>query len=89
MWEARDVILQSATWKVTRASTNRHPPSPTSPAGTALHPGLGWLSPQLFAINRANGDSARLTALFALFNAQTPELRLLTDVHIDVTHTHT
>ncbi len=90
MWEARDVILQSATLEshtginpiVTRPITDITLPEP------ALHPGLGWLSPQLFAINRANGDSARLTALFALFNAQTPELRLLTDVHIDVTHTH-
>jgi hypothetical protein len=63
------------------------PVSDTAMTEPRLEGGLGWSSPQLFTINRFGDGSGRLAATFALFNARSSELRLLTNAIIEVLYT--
>jgi hypothetical protein len=63
------------------------PVSDTALTEPLLDAGLGWSSPQLFAINHFGDGSSRLAATFALFNARSSELRLLTNAGIEILYT--
>jgi hypothetical protein len=62
---------------VTRPVTDTRLPEP------ALNPDIGWMPARPFVINNA-GETPRLAATFALFNARTNELRLIDEAAISV-----
>jgi hypothetical protein len=63
------------------------PVSDTTLTEPPLATGLGWSSPQLFAINHYGDDISRLSATFALFNARSSELRLLNNATVEILYT--
>jgi hypothetical protein len=62
---------------VTRPVTDTALPEPE------LNPEIGWMPARPFVVNNA-GESPRLAATFALFNARTSELRLIKEATIKV-----
>ena len=88
-WRPQGVALLAAALEsfddvdliITRPVTDTALPAPP------LQEGLGWSSPQLFAINHFDDDLSRLSATFALFNARSGELRLLREVEVEIFYT--
>jgi hypothetical protein len=85
-WRPQGVLLLAAALEsfddidliITRPVTDTALPAPP------LEEGLGWSSPQLFAINHFDDDLSRLSATFALFNARSGELRLLREAEVEI-----
>ena len=59
------------------------PVTETAQPEPVLNPDLGWLPARPFFINRA-GETPQLVATFALFNARTSELRLITSAGLNI-----
>ncbi|MFN2109653.1 MAG: hypothetical protein ACK2UI_08335, partial [Anaerolineae bacterium] len=88
-WIPRGVVLRSATLTPVEGvdPVVTRPVTDTAQGEPLLNEGLGWSSPQLFTINGFEEGPSSIAGTFALYNASSGEMRLVSHALIDILYT--